>query len=50
MIVIVEFPTMEKATEWYGSADYAEARAISRQALKRRLIFIEGVPSGSSQP
>jgi uncharacterized protein (DUF1330 family) len=43
MIVILEFPSMTQVKAWYGSADYAEARAISRKALKRRLIFIEGV-------
>ena len=45
MIVVLEFPTMAQAKAWYGSADYAEARALSKAALKRRLIFIEGVAS-----
>jgi uncharacterized protein (DUF1330 family) len=44
-IVIVEFPTMEKAREWYRSPDYAEALAVRRIALERRLIFVEGVPA-----
>ena len=43
MIVVLEFPAMAQARAWYGSADYAEARALSKAALKRRLIFIEGV-------
>ena len=43
MIVVLEFPTMAQAKACYGSADYAEARALSKAALKRRLIFIEGV-------
>jgi len=42
-IVIVEFPTMERARVWYGSAEYAPALALSRTALKRKLIFVEGV-------
>jgi uncharacterized protein (DUF1330 family) len=45
-IVIVEFPTMEKAREWYRSPDYAEALAVRQTALDRRLIFVEGVPAG----
>ena len=43
MIVVVEFPSMAQAKAWYGSADYAKARAISKDALKRQLTFIEGV-------
>jgi uncharacterized protein (DUF1330 family) len=42
-IVIVEFPTMERAREWYRSPEYAEALAISLKALSRRLLFVEGV-------
>jgi uncharacterized protein (DUF1330 family) len=41
--VIVEFPTIEKAREWYASPEYAEALKIRRHALKRRLTFVEGV-------
>jgi uncharacterized protein (DUF1330 family) len=44
-IVIVEFPTMVRARAWYRSADYAPALALSRTALKRNLIFVEGVPA-----
>jgi uncharacterized protein (DUF1330 family) len=36
---------MEKAREWYRSPDYAEALAVRRIALERRLIFVEGVPA-----
>jgi len=42
-IVIVEFPTMDRAREWYRSPDYAEALGVRRTALNRRLIFVEGV-------
>ena len=41
-LVIVEFPTMERLQAWYTSADYAEALALSRTALDRRLIFVDG--------
>jgi len=43
-IIIVEFPTMDRAREWYHSPEYAEALAVRRDALDRRLIFVEGVP------
>jgi uncharacterized protein (DUF1330 family) len=44
VIVIVEFPTMARLREWYGSPEYAEALKVRRTALERRLIFVEGVP------
>jgi uncharacterized protein (DUF1330 family) len=43
-LVIVEFPTMARAREWYGSSEYAEALKVRRAALERRLVFVEGVP------
>lgn len=43
-IVIVEFPTMERAREWYNSPDYGEALKVRERALNRRLIFVDGVP------
>ncbi len=42
-IVVVEFPTLAKAHEWYSSPEYAEALEVRRNALKRRLIFVDGV-------
>jgi uncharacterized protein (DUF1330 family) len=44
-IVIVEFPTIEQARVWYRSADYAQALKLRQTALRRRLIFVEGVAS-----
>src|SRR5215813_7133746 len=43
-IIIVEFPTMARAREWYASAEYGEAMKVRWSALERRLIFVEGVP------
>jgi uncharacterized protein (DUF1330 family) len=44
ILVIVEFPTMERAHEWYVSPEYAEALKVRDIALDRKLIFLEGVP------
>lgn len=41
-IVIVEFPSMARAREWYRSPEYAEALKVSAGALERRLVFVEG--------
>jgi uncharacterized protein (DUF1330 family) len=44
LFVIVEFPRMARAREWYHSPEYAEALKLRQRALRRRLIFVEGVP------
>jgi uncharacterized protein (DUF1330 family) len=41
--IIVEFPSLERAREWYGSPDYSEALKVRARALDRRLTFVEGV-------
>jgi uncharacterized protein (DUF1330 family) len=45
-LVIVEFPSMARAREWYASSEYAEALKLRRTALERRLAFVEGVAPG----
>jgi len=42
-IIIVELPTMARAREWYQSNEYADALRVRQYALKRKLIFVEGV-------
>lgn len=42
-IIIVEFPSMARAREWYASAEYADALKLRQTALERRLLFVEGV-------
>ena len=43
-LVIVEFPSMAQAHDWYASSEYGEALKVRQTALERRLIFVEGVP------
>jgi uncharacterized protein (DUF1330 family) len=49
-LVIVEFPDMPTLRAWYDSPEYAPARELSTTALRRRLLFVEGVPSPSPAP
>lgn len=42
-VVVVEFPDMERARQWYASPEYAEALAVRQTALNRRLLFVDGV-------
>jgi uncharacterized protein (DUF1330 family) len=46
-IVIVEFPSMEKAREWYNSPEHAQALKVRQHVLRRRLILIEGTPQAA---
>ena len=42
-LVVLEFPTMARAREWYHSPEYAPALAMRLKAAKGRLILVEGV-------
>ena len=42
-VVVIEWPTMDRLREWYDSPEYARARDVARTALRRRLLFVEGV-------
>jgi uncharacterized protein (DUF1330 family) len=42
-IIIVEFPSVERARVWYRSPEYASALAVRDQALSRDLILVDGV-------
>ena len=42
-VVLLEFPTMARAREWYHSPEYAPALAMRLKAAKSRVIFAEGV-------
>lgn len=41
--VILEFPTMEDARNWYNSQEYAAAKAMRQKASVGSLILVEGV-------
>lgn len=42
-MVILQFPTMERAQEWYYSDAYTEAKAIREKAAITKMIMLEGV-------
>ena len=41
-IVVLEFPSTEKAKEWYYSPEYTEAKKIRQAASKGKMILVEG--------
>jgi uncharacterized protein (DUF1330 family) len=44
--MVVEFPNIAAARQWYASPEYARALEIRATALDRRLLFIEGTTAG----
>ncbi len=42
-VVVIEFPSMDQLKAWYDSPQYRAAREVARTALRRRLLFLEGV-------
>ena len=42
-LVIVEFPSAERAKAWWGSPEYAEAKALRQATARTQMIVVEGV-------
>jgi uncharacterized protein (DUF1330 family) len=42
-LVILEFPSMARARQWYGSAEYAKILPLRLNASTGNAIFVEGV-------
>lgn len=41
-IVVLEFPSLEKANAWWSSDIYAPAKAIRQSASEAKMIVVEG--------
>jgi uncharacterized protein (DUF1330 family) len=41
-VVVLEFPSVEQARQWWSSPEYEEAKAIRREASESRIILVEG--------
>lgn len=41
--VILEFPSSEQAKAWWGSTEYAEAKALRQATSVSEMIVVEGV-------
>ncbi|NEP18035.1 MAG: DUF1330 domain-containing protein [Leptolyngbya sp. SIO4C1] len=41
--VLIEFPTLEKAHQWYNSPDYSKLKALRLSASEANVVFIEGL-------
>ena len=41
-IVVLEFPTLERAKEWWASEDYKPAKAMRHASARSQMIVVEG--------
>ena len=41
--VVLEFPTMQAALDWYRSEDYTEIRRIRDGAARARMYVVDGI-------
>ena len=41
-VVVLEFPTMAKAREWYRSPEYTPLIKLRQKASRGRLVLVEG--------
>lgn len=41
--VVLEFPTLERAREWYSSPEYRPLIALRQKAARTEVILVEGV-------
>ena len=41
-IVLLKFPSVERAKEWWHSEQYAPAKAIRQKAAKTKMLVVEG--------
>ena len=41
--VVLEFPSLQKAKEWWGSDLYAPIRAVRHRSARTRMVVVEGV-------
>jgi uncharacterized protein (DUF1330 family) len=44
-LVVLEFPTMERARAWWDSPEYAPAKAVRQSCADTQLVITEGLPA-----
>ena len=42
-IVVLQFPTVQRAKEWWASQEYAPAKEIRQRSAFTRMLVVEGV-------
>jgi len=44
-VVVLEFPSMERAKAWYDSEDYRELKALRMKTSSTKMVLVEGLGS-----
>jgi uncharacterized protein (DUF1330 family) len=47
-LVIVEFPSVDRAREWWGSPEYAAAKALRQACADTEMLLVEGLSDAAS--
>ena len=42
-VVVLEFPSVARAKQWWASTEYRDAKALRQRTAKTRMIVVEGV-------
>ncbi len=42
-LVIMEFPSVERAKAWWASEEYAEAKALRQATARTRMVVVAGI-------
>lgn len=42
-VVVLEFPSVERAKEWWDSPEYTEAKVIRQRAASTKMLVVQGV-------
>ena len=42
-LVVLEFPSLERARQWWASSEYGPARKLRQETASTRMIVVEGV-------
>ena len=42
-IVVLEFPSVERAKEWWASEEYSKAKVIRQRSAFTKMLVVEGV-------
>ena len=44
-LVILEFPSLERAQQWWNSPEYAAPKAMRQRSARTQMLAIEGLPT-----
>jgi uncharacterized protein (DUF1330 family) len=47
-LVILEFPSVERAREWWNSPEYAPAKALRQSCAETEILLVDGLSRAAS--